>query len=76
MDLQSDVEALNAKVTEYNEDVQAKIAAVQTELDTLKGEIGPGGVAGVQAAINALSTTVAAGVSAVGDADADGNPPA
>jgi uncharacterized protein YoxC len=72
--LVDDVVALNAKVTEYNEDVQAKIAAVQAQIDAITSQVG--NVDALQSAFNDLSGTVTAGVTAVGDADADGNPAA
>lgn len=67
--LRDDLVALAATVTEYNEDVQAKLAALQAQIDAV------GNPAELQAAFNELSTAVTAGVTAVGDADADGNPP-
>lgn len=58
---------LNAKVEEYNEDVQAKIAA-------LEAAIAENDPVAIQAALDTLKGTVEAGVTFVGDADADGNP--
>lgn len=62
-----DVTALNAKVEEYNQDVLAKIAAIQGALDAAD-------IPGAQAALATLTATVDAGVGAVGDADGDGSP--
>lgn len=67
MSVESDLAALSATVTEFNEDIAAKVAA----LEAAQGEFTPAG----QAAFDALKATVDAGVAAVGDADADGNPP-
>lgn len=58
--------ALNVKVTEFNEDIAAKVAA----LEAAQGTFTPEG----QAAFDALKATVDAGVTAVGDADEDGTP--
>lgn len=63
----SDLVALQATVTEFNEDIAAKVAA----LEAAQGEFTAEG----QAAFDALKATVEAGVTFVGDADADGNPP-
>lgn len=63
----SSLAALQATVTEFNEDIAAKVAALQAA----QGEFTVEG----QAAFDALKATVDAGVAAVGDADADGNPP-
>jgi uncharacterized coiled-coil protein SlyX len=62
-----DLTALNAQVTEFNEDIAAKVAA----LEAAQGTFTPEG----QAAFDALKATVDAGVAAVGDADQDGTPP-
>jgi len=68
MSVASELAALAATVTEFNEDIAAKVAA----LEAAQGEFTVEG----QAAFDDLKATVAAGVAAVGDADADGNPPA
>lgn len=65
--LKDDVLALNAKVEEYNQDVLAKVGAIQAALDAAD-------IPGAQAALATLAATVDAGVAAVGDADGDGNP--
>lgn len=67
LSVEADLTALTAKVTEFNEDIAAKVAA----LEAAQGEFTPEG----RAAFDALSAAVNAGVAAVGDADADGNPP-
>jgi len=66
LSVETDLVALQATVTEFNEDIAAKVAA----LEAAQGEFTPAG----QAAFDALKATVQAGVAAVGDADADGNP--
>lgn len=63
----SDLVALQTTVTEFNEDIAAKVAA----LEAAQGEFTVEG----QAAFDALKATVEAGVAMVGDADQDGNPP-
>lgn len=65
--IEDDLVALNARVTEYNEDVVARVTA-------LEAAIAANDPVAVQAAVDALKATVEAGVSFVGDADADGNP--
>lgn len=62
-----DLTALTAAVTEFNEDIAAKVAA----LEAAQGNFTPEG----QAAFDALKATVEAGITAVGDADQDGTPP-
>jgi len=62
-----DLTALTAAVTEFNEDIAAKVAA----LEAAQGEFTVEG----QAAFDALKATVEAGITAVGDADQDGTPP-
>lgn len=60
--------ALNAKVEEYNQDVQAKIEALRAEVEAnnpTPAEL---------AALATLEATVSAGVDLVGDGDGDGNP--
>lgn len=64
--VESELNDLNVRVTEFNEDIAAKVAA----LEAAQGEFTPEG----RAAMDALKATVDAGVTAVGDADADGNP--
>jgi hypothetical protein len=66
LSVETDLTALQTTVTEFNEDIAAKVAA----LEAAQGEFTPAG----QAAFDALKATVDAGVTAVGDADADGNP--
>jgi len=61
-----DLTALTAAVTEFNEDIAAKVAA----LAAAQGEFTPEG----QAAFDALKATVESGIAAVGDADGDGTP--
>lgn len=67
MTVASELEALTAAVTEFNEDIAAKVAA----LESAQGEFTVEG----RAAFDTLKATVDAGVTAVGDADEDGNPP-
>ena len=67
LSVETDLVALQATVTEFNEDIAAKVAA----LEAAQGEFTVEG----QAAFDALKAAVATGVAAVGDADADGNPP-
>jgi uncharacterized protein YlxW (UPF0749 family) len=75
MTLAEDLAALTATVVEYNEDVQAAIAAIQDALAAVQAQLDAiGNPAELQAAFDGLSAAVAAGVAAVGDADADGNP--
>lgn len=59
--------ALNAKVEEYNEDVTARVQA-------LEDAIAANDPVAIQAALDVLKATVDAGVAGVGDADGDGNP--
>ena len=66
MSVESDLAALTATVTEFNEDIAAKVAA----LEAAQGEFTVEG----QAAFDALKAAVEAGVTFVGDADGDGNP--
>jgi len=68
MTVADDLNALNAQVAEFIEDVNARVAA----LEAAQGTFTPEG----QAAFDALKATVQGGVDAVGDADGDGNPPA
>ena len=66
MSVESDLVTLNAEVTEFIEDVSARVAA----LEAAQGEFTVAG----QAAFDALKATVDGGVAGIGDADADGNP--
>ena len=66
MTVAENLAALQATVTEFNEDIAAKVAA----LEAAQGEFTPEG----QAAFDALKATVESGVTLVGDADGDGNP--
>ena len=68
MSVQTELTALKASVDEWVEDITARVAA----LEASQGEFTPEG----QAAFDALKAAVDAGVAGVGDADADGNPPA
>lgn len=61
-----DLAALRATVTEFNEDIAAKVAALEAAQGTFSPE--------AQAAFDELKAAVEAGVTMVGDADADGNP--
>jgi F0F1-type ATP synthase epsilon subunit len=66
MSVESDLVTLTAEVTEFIEDVNARVAA----LEAAQGEFTVAG----RAAFDALKATVDGGVAGVGDADADGNP--
>jgi hypothetical protein len=61
-----DLTALTATVTEFNEDVAARVAALEAAQGTFTPE--------QQVAFDALQATVLAGVAGIGDADGDGNP--
>jgi len=64
--IQQQLEDLTATVTEFNQDIAAKVAA----LEAATGEFTPE----QQTAFDNLKAAVQAGVAAVGDADGDGNP--
>jgi hypothetical protein len=66
LSVETDLTALTASVTEFNEDIAAKVAA----LEAAQGEFTVEG----QAAFDALKAAVESGVVAVGDADGDGTP--
>lgn len=63
-----DLAALRATVTEFVEDVNARVAALEAAQGTFTPE--------QQAEFDALKGVVEGGVAGIGDADADGNPPA
>src|SRR5688500_14490792 len=62
-----DLTALTAVVTEFKEDIQAKLDALGAANGNFTGE--------QQAAFDDLKAAVQSGVDLVGDADEDGNPP-
>jgi hypothetical protein len=66
MTIAEDLNTLAATVAEFVEDVNARVAA----LETAQGNFTPEG----QVAFDALRAAVDGGVAAVGDADGDGNP--
>lgn len=66
MSVETELNALNAAVVEWREDITARVAA----LEAAQGEFTPEG----QAAFDALKATVESGIAEVGDADADGTP--
>lgn len=66
-EIKDQVDALTAQVTEYNQDVTAKVKALSDAI----GDNPPGPI---RDALVALKDAVSAGVSFVGDADQDGNP--
>lgn len=73
------LDAANAQAAEYNEDVTAKLAQQQTQIDAVQAEIDAleatvGDVSALQAKFDTLKGTLDAGTAAVGDADGDGNP--
>lgn len=73
--------ALTAAVTEYNEDVTAKLNSLRTDIEALRAEVEAGRPAAeelsrVNQSLFDLENAVGSGVSTVGDADADGVPAA
>jgi len=68
MGIVENLTALQTTVAEFNEDIAAKVAA----LEAAQGEFTVEG----QAAFDALKAAVESGVVAVGDADGDGTPAA